>query len=124
VARRAQLHQPRLDGDSLWDNGRYALPKGAALALNTWYKLKCSRLSATNSSVVLQAAENRPGATSAELAAASGVQRNTLNALLARLVKSGELRTEALPTGATGYVLARAQPPASPSAPAAAGDAA
>ncbi len=77
-----------------------------------------------NRVVVLQAAENRPGATSAELAPASGVQRNTLNALLARLVKSGELRTEALPTGRTGYVLARAQPQASAGAPAAAGDAA
>ena len=74
-----------------------------------------------NRAAVLEAAENRPGATSAELAAASGVQRNTLNALLARLVKSGELRTEALPTGRTGYVLARAQPQASAGAPAAAG---
>jgi hypothetical protein len=41
-----------------------------------------------NRVVVLEAAENRPGATSAELAAASGVQRNTLNALLARLARA------------------------------------
>lgn len=61
-----------------------------------------------NRLAVLQAAENRPGATRAELATASGVQPSTVNALLARLVKSGELQTEALPTGRTGYSLGRA----------------
>ncbi len=58
-----------------------------------------------NRLAVLQAAGDRPGATRAELARASGVQPNTLSALLARLVKSGELQTEALPTGRTGYSL-------------------
>lgn len=59
-----------------------------------------------NRAAVLQAVEDRPGATSAELAARSGVQRNTLNTLLSRLVKEGELQTRALPTGKTGYALA------------------
>jgi DNA-binding IscR family transcriptional regulator len=63
----------------------------------------------------LRAAQERPGATGAELAAVSGIQRNTLNALLARLVKSGELQTRALPTGRTGYVLGeQTAPPAPP----------
>ena len=61
-----------------------------------------------NRVAVLQAVENRPGATRAELATVSGVQLGTLNALLARLVKSGELRTEPLPTGRTGYLLGQA----------------
>ena len=75
-----------------------------------------------NRLAVLQAAENRPGATSAELATVSGVERNTLNALLARLVNSGELQTEALPTGRTGYALGHAQAGASAGSPPAAGD--
>lgn len=50
------------------------------------------------------------GATSAELATASGVQDGTLHALLARLVKSGELQKETLPTGRSGYALGHAQP--------------
>jgi hypothetical protein len=54
-----------------------------------------------NRLAVLQAAEDRPGATSAELATIFGVQANTLHALLARLVKSGELQKETLPTGRT-----------------------
>jgi hypothetical protein len=58
-----------------------------------------------NREAVLRAAQQRPGATGAELAAVSGVERNTLNALLARLVKSGELQTRPLPTGRTGYAL-------------------
>ena len=63
-----------------------------------------------NRLAVLRAAEDRPGATSAELATASGVQGGTLHALLARLVKSGELHKETLPTGRTGYALGHAQP--------------
>ena len=75
-----------------------------------------------NRLAVLRAAEDRPGATSAELATISGVQANTLHALLARLVKSGELQKETLPTGRTGYALAQAQPEAPADAPPAAGD--
>ncbi len=75
-----------------------------------------------NRLAVLRAAADRPGATSAELATISGVQANTLHALLARLVKSGELQKETLPTGRTGYVLAHAQPEASADAPPAAGE--
>ena len=39
---------------------------------------------------MLRAAEDRPGATSAELATVSGVQGGSLHALLAHPVKSGE----------------------------------
>jgi hypothetical protein len=59
-----------------------------------------------NREAVLRAVEERPGGTSAELSAVSGVARNTLNGLLARLVKNGELQTRDLPTGRTGYALA------------------
>jgi hypothetical protein len=72
-----------------------------------------------NRLAVLQAAEERPGATSAELATVSGVQGNTLHALLARLVKSGELQKQTLPTGRIGYTLGHAQPRASADPPAA-----
>lgn len=65
-----------------------------------------------NREAVLRAAQQRAGATSAELASVSGVERNTLYALLARLVKTGELQTRALPTGQTGYVLG--EPAAAP----------
>lgn len=67
-----------------------------------------------NREAVLRAVTDRPGATSAELAAVSGVERNTLNGLLARLVKDGELQKRSLPTGGMGYALsdARAAPPA------------
>jgi hypothetical protein len=67
-----------------------------------------------NRDAVLRAAQERPGATGAELAAVSGVERNTLNALLARLVKSGELQTRALPTGRTGYALGEQAAPSAP----------
>jgi hypothetical protein len=77
-----------------------------------------------NRLAVLRAAADRAGATSAELATVSGVQGGTLHALLARLVKSGELQTETLQTGRTGYALVQPQPNA-PAGPApAAGDAA
>ena len=67
-----------------------------------------------NREAVLRAVTDRPGATSAELAAVSGVGRNTLNGLLARLVKDGELQKRSLPTGRMGYALSdvRAAPPA------------
>ena len=63
-----------------------------------------------NRQAVLRAASERPGGTRAELAAVSGVDPNTLSALLARLVKAGELQTRALPTGRTGYALADGAP--------------
>jgi hypothetical protein len=63
-----------------------------------------------NREAVLRAAQQRPGATSAELAAVSEVEPNTLKALLARLVKAGELQKRALPTGRTGYALAHPRP--------------
>lgn len=70
-----------------------------------------------NRAAVLRAVGDRPGATSAELAARSGVQRNTLNTLLSRLVKEGELQTRALPTGKTGYALRAARSEAPTDAP-------
>jgi hypothetical protein len=66
-----------------------------------------------NREAVLRAARERPGATSAELAAVSKVEPNTLNALLARLVKAGELQKRALPTGRTGYAPSDTPPPES-----------
>ena len=58
-----------------------------------------------NRDAVLRAVRDHPAATSAELASASGVGRNTLYALLARLVKDGLLQTVKLPGGRTGYSL-------------------
>jgi CRP-like cAMP-binding protein len=66
-----------------------------------------------NREAVLRAASQRPGATRRELADDSGVEPNTLSALLARLVKAGELQTHELPTGRTGYTPTDA-PPAQP----------
>jgi DNA-binding MarR family transcriptional regulator len=54
---------------------------------------------------VLRAVENRPGATSSELAAVSGIKPSTLYTLLARLVKHGDLQTHTLPTGRSGYAI-------------------
>ena len=62
-----------------------------------------------NRQAVLRAVGDRSGATSAELAAVSGVDRNTVYGLLAQLVKDGDLQKRALPTGRTGYVLAEQQ---------------
>ena len=69
-----------------------------------------------NRTGVLSVVEARPGATSGEIAAASGVDRNVLYALLRALVASGELRKEELPAGTTGYAVAQttsaaAEPP-------------
>jgi len=72
---------------------------------------------------VLRAVAGRPGATSSELASVSGVKPNTLYALLTRLVKDGELQTQSLPTGRTGYAIGETragrsdQPPADDEAP-------
>ena len=55
---------------------------------------------------VLSVVDARPGATSGEIAAASGVDRNVLYALLRTLVASGELRKTELPAGTTGYAIA------------------
>jgi hypothetical protein len=54
---------------------------------------------------VLAAVRERPGATTAELAALSGVERTTLYALLRTLVSRGELERQELPGGGTGYAL-------------------
>ena len=69
-----------------------------------------------NREAVLRAAQERPGATSSELATVSGVERNTLNALVARLVQAGELEPRALPTGRTGYAVTGTRPGGSLSA--------
>jgi hypothetical protein len=54
---------------------------------------------------VLAAVRERPGASPAEIALASGVERGVLYALLTRLVGSGALEKEQLPGGGTGYSL-------------------
>jgi len=56
-----------------------------------------------NRQAVLHTVEERPGASVGEIAAVSGVERSSLYALLARLVKAGELVKRDLPTGQTGY---------------------
>jgi hypothetical protein len=58
-----------------------------------------------NREALLRAIRDRPGASSAELAGASGVERNTLNGLIGRLVKAGELEKRQLPSGRTGYAM-------------------
>jgi hypothetical protein len=60
-----------------------------------------------NRAAVLAVVVDRPGATSGEIAAASGVDRNVVYALLRGLVANGELRKEDLPTGTTGYAIAQ-----------------
>jgi hypothetical protein len=56
-----------------------------------------------NREAVLKIVADRPGVTAAELAAASGIARNTLSPLLRRLVERGELSRRELPGGQTGY---------------------
>jgi predicted HTH transcriptional regulator len=58
-----------------------------------------------NREAVLRVLQERPGASSGELASVSGVERNTLNGLLARLVKDGEVEKRELPSGRAGYAL-------------------
>jgi hypothetical protein len=59
-----------------------------------------------NRARVLAVVAERPGVSAAELAQASGVQKDVLYGLLGRLVRSGELQKEELPGGVRGYVLA------------------
>lgn len=75
--------------------------RATAAATTTTHRKRAPR--GANRLAVLRAAEDRFGATSAELATTSGVQGGTLYALLARLVKNGELQKETLPTGRAGY---------------------
>ena len=55
---------------------------------------------------VLAAVRERPGASAAEIASASGVERGALYALLTKLVGTNELTKEHLPDGRAGYALA------------------
>jgi hypothetical protein len=66
-----------------------------------------------NRDAVMRAVQHRPGVSSAELAAVTGVGQNTLYGLLARLVKNGELQACALPTGRMGYALGDTRPASS-----------
>jgi hypothetical protein len=59
-----------------------------------------------NRARVLAVVAERPGVSAAELAQASGVQKDVLYGLLGRLVRPGELQKEELPGGVRGYVLA------------------
>lgn len=59
-----------------------------------------------NRSAVLAAVSERPGSTATEIRAASGVEGNTLYALLRTLVGQGELKKAELPGGHDGYSIA------------------
>jgi hypothetical protein len=65
-----------------------------------------------NRAVVLKAAGERPGASVGELAAASGIGRAVVYALVKTLAERGELVRRELPGGASGYAL-----PAGPAEP-------
>ena len=65
---------------------------------------------------MLRVVGERPGVTTRELAAASGVRGGTLYALLRTLTQRGELEKRELPGGQTGHVLA-ASPPAAAAPP-------
>ena len=65
-----------------------------------------------NRAAVLAVIGERPGVSARELAAASGVSRGTLYALLRTLTEHGEVAAQPLPSGHTGYTLA-----ATPTAP-------
>jgi DNA-binding transcriptional ArsR family regulator len=67
-----------------------------------------------NRQAVLAAVRERPGASAAELAAVSGVERTALYGVLRRLLQDGLIDTRELPTGRTGYTTAN--PPAGASA--------
>lgn len=69
-----------------------------------------------NREAVLRALHERPGASSGEIAAVSGVERNTLHVLLARLIRDGELEKRALPSGSTGYVVTNPEDASQPEA--------
>jgi hypothetical protein len=56
-----------------------------------------------NREAVLRVVGERPGVTTPELAVATGVERNTLYALLATMTKRGELERRQLPGNKTGY---------------------
>ena len=64
-----------------------------------------------NRAAVLGVLGERPGAGASELAAASGVARPVLYALLKTLAERGEVAKQELPGGTTGYRLAP-EPPA------------
>jgi hypothetical protein len=56
-----------------------------------------------NREAVLRVVGERPGITTSELAAASGVAKRTLYSLLSTLSKQGQLERQELPGGQTGY---------------------
>ncbi|WP_028060315.1 helix-turn-helix domain-containing protein [Candidatus Solirubrobacter pratensis] len=64
-----------------------------------------------NRAVLLAAVRERPGASAGELAAAAGIARPVIYALLNRLTAHGELVGSELPGGSSGYAL-RPEPPA------------
>ena len=70
-----------------------------------------TRPRAPNRERVLAAVRERSGASAAEIAAASGVERSVLYALLTKLVRTRELTKEHVPDGRTGYSLAPSPAP-------------
>ena len=61
-----------------------------------------------NRTAVLAAVSERPGASAAELSAASGVEKNVLYGVLRTLAQQGEVSRIQLPGGGNGYRLAAA----------------
>jgi hypothetical protein len=78
-----------------------AVPRQRRAGGTAWRAKRAPR--GANREAVLRVVGERPGLTTAELAAASGVERNTLYALLATMTKRGELERRELPGGKTGY---------------------
>src|SRR4051794_23804467 len=60
-----------------------------------------------NREAVLRVLGERPGVGVSELAVATGVKKPVLYALLSRLVQERVVAKQALPSGSTGYALAR-----------------
>jgi hypothetical protein len=68
----------------------------------------------TNRAAALRAIGEHPGASVAELIPATGISRGVLYALLDRLTEHGEIVRQSLPGGRTGYLLAAAPAPKTP----------
>jgi hypothetical protein len=89
--RPAPVRRPRraAEGSRRPTTGRSRAPRGA------------------NREAALRVLRERPGVGVSELAAATAIDKPVLYALLSRLVDDGEVVKEDLPSGSTGYALAR-----------------
>ncbi len=113
TARRAASTKPRSRSSAAPGKPSSRRPASAPKASGPQAGAKPERRRAprgANREAVLRVVAERPGVTSRELAAASGVQGGTLSALLRTLVSRGELEKRSLPGGRTGYALAQSVP--------------